>query len=130
MPTPPPSETPDSRISLDEVRHVAELARLAMSDEELESCRGELASILGHIATIDAIDVDGLVQIVNYGKISGLGAEGYHDGEPNVSEAIAIGGGEAGNGTKEKTTIDELPFANGSDVMVKTPPGSECQRCS
>lgn len=45
----------------------------------------------------DAIDVDGLVQIVNYGKISGLGAEGYHDGEPNVSEAIAIGGGSIVN---------------------------------
>ncbi|MEY9180017.1 ExeM/NucH family extracellular endonuclease [Bradyrhizobium sp. USDA 313] len=45
----------------------------------------------------DAIDVDGLVQIVNYGKISGLGADGYHDGEPNVSEAIAIGGGSIVN---------------------------------
>ncbi|MDA9530548.1 ExeM/NucH family extracellular endonuclease [Bradyrhizobium sp. CCBAU 25338] len=45
----------------------------------------------------DAIDVDGLVQVLNYGRIAGLGAEGYHDGEPNVSEAIAIGGGEIVN---------------------------------
>ncbi|MCP9630863.1 hypothetical protein NML43_27595, partial [Rhodopseudomonas palustris] len=45
----------------------------------------------------DAIDVDGLVQVLNYGKISGLGAEGYHDGEPNVSEAIAVGGGDIVN---------------------------------
>ena len=41
----------------------------------------------------DAIDVDGLVQVLNYGRIAGLGAEGYHNGEPNVSEGIAIGGG-------------------------------------
>lgn len=41
----------------------------------------------------DAIDVDGLAQVLNYGRIAGLGAEGYHDGEPNVSEGIAIGGG-------------------------------------
>jgi Ca2+-binding RTX toxin-like protein len=41
----------------------------------------------------DAVDVDGLVQVLNYGRIAGMGAEGYHDGEPNVSEAIAIGGG-------------------------------------
>ena len=41
----------------------------------------------------DAIDVDGLAQILNYGRIAGMGAEGYHDGEPNVSEGIAIGGG-------------------------------------
>jgi predicted extracellular nuclease/2',3'-cyclic-nucleotide 2'-phosphodiesterase (5'-nucleotidase family) len=45
----------------------------------------------------DAIDVDGLAQILNYGRIAGLGAEGYHKGEPNVSEAIAIGGGEIVN---------------------------------
>jgi Ca2+-binding RTX toxin-like protein len=41
----------------------------------------------------DAVDVDGLVQILNYGRIAGLGHQGYHDGEPNVSEGIAIGGG-------------------------------------
>lgn len=41
----------------------------------------------------DAVDVDGLVQVLNYGRIAGMGAEGYHDGEPNVSEGIAIGGG-------------------------------------
>lgn len=41
----------------------------------------------------DAIDVDGLVQVLNYGRIAGMGAEGYHDGEPNVSEGIAVGGG-------------------------------------
>jgi hypothetical protein len=41
----------------------------------------------------DAIDVDGLLTLMNYGRISGLGHQGYHDGEPNVSEGIAIGGG-------------------------------------
>jgi predicted extracellular nuclease/Ca2+-binding RTX toxin-like protein len=41
----------------------------------------------------DAVDVDGLAYILNYGRIAGMGAEGYHDGEPNVSEGIAIGGG-------------------------------------
>lgn len=41
----------------------------------------------------DAVDIDGLAQILNYGRIAGLGANGRHDGEPNVSEGIAIGGG-------------------------------------
>ncbi len=45
----------------------------------------------------DAIDVDGLVQVLNYGRIAGLGADGYHNGEPNVSEGIAIGGGSIVN---------------------------------
>ena len=47
----------------------------------------------------DAIDVDGLATISNDGRIAGLGAEGYHDGEPNVSEGIAIGGGTIINNT-------------------------------
>ncbi len=54
----------------------------------MEGRSAELANSDG-----DAVDVDGLVQILNYGKIKGRGAEGYHDGEPNVSEGVAIGGG-------------------------------------
>ncbi|MDG1898944.1 MAG: Asp-tRNA(Asn)/Glu-tRNA(Gln) amidotransferase subunit GatC [Phycisphaerales bacterium] len=49
-----------SSISIEEVRHVAELARLAMSDEELAACQNQLGSILNHIATIDGIDVQGV----------------------------------------------------------------------
>ncbi|BCJ89620.1 hypothetical protein IZ6_03550 [Terrihabitans soli] len=45
----------------------------------------------------DAVDVDGLAVIENWGEISGLGHNGYHDGEPNVSEAIAMGGGTITN---------------------------------
>ncbi|WP_119462595.1 calcium-binding protein [Rhodospirillaceae bacterium SYSU D60014] len=41
----------------------------------------------------DAIDVDGLLELDNYGFVGGMGHEGRHDGEPNVSEGIAIGGG-------------------------------------
>lgn len=41
----------------------------------------------------DAIDVDGLLHLVNDGQIQGLGAYGYHDGGVNVSEGIAAGGG-------------------------------------
>jgi hypothetical protein len=39
----------------------------------------------------DAVDVDGRVNVENWGTIEGLGHNGYHNGEPNVSEAIAAG---------------------------------------
>ncbi|MDQ2081676.1 calcium-binding protein [Xanthobacteraceae bacterium Astr-EGSB] len=39
----------------------------------------------------DAIDVDGRVIVENWGTIEGLGHNGYHKGEPNVSEGIAAG---------------------------------------
>ncbi len=45
----------------------------------------------------DAIDVDGLLKLDNYGHITGTGAFGYHDGEVNVSEGIAAGGGTIHN---------------------------------
>ncbi|MGE0725569.1 MAG: beta strand repeat-containing protein, partial [Alphaproteobacteria bacterium] len=45
----------------------------------------------------DAVDVDGLLTLENYGFIGGMGHEGYHDGEPNVSEGIAVGGGTINN---------------------------------
>ena len=45
-------------LSLDEVRHVAKLARLRLSDEELERYRGQLSSILDHIAKLSDLDVE------------------------------------------------------------------------
>jgi autotransporter passenger strand-loop-strand repeat protein len=45
----------------------------------------------------DAIDADGLVKLDNYGLVAGVGANGYHNGEVNVSEGAAIGGGEINN---------------------------------
>jgi hypothetical protein len=47
----------------------------------------------------DAIDIDGLLTLDNYGRIAGMGHNGYHSGEPNVSEGLAVGGGIINNHT-------------------------------
>lgn len=47
-------------LSESEVRHVAMLARLALTDEQVDTLRGELNSILGHIDTIRQLDLDGV----------------------------------------------------------------------
>lgn len=47
-------------IDRDEVRHVARLARLQLSDDEVEGMARELAGVLAHIATIDELDLDGV----------------------------------------------------------------------
>lgn len=47
-------------LSESEVRHVALLARLALSDEQVETLQGELNSILGHIDTIQQLDLAGI----------------------------------------------------------------------
>lgn len=45
------------KITLKEVRGVAELARLALSDDEIKAVQGQLDAILGYMAELDALDV-------------------------------------------------------------------------
>ncbi|MGH2902944.1 MAG: Asp-tRNA(Asn)/Glu-tRNA(Gln) amidotransferase subunit GatC [Solirubrobacteraceae bacterium] len=45
-------------IDRDEVLHVARLARLQLSEEELEPMARELSAVLDHIATISQLDLD------------------------------------------------------------------------
>jgi aspartyl-tRNA(Asn)/glutamyl-tRNA(Gln) amidotransferase subunit C len=47
-------------IDRDEVRHVARLARLELSDEEVDRMAVELAGVLEHISTISELDLDGV----------------------------------------------------------------------
>ncbi len=44
-------------LSEAEVRHVARLARIALSDDEIAVMRAQLSSILDYIATLQEVDV-------------------------------------------------------------------------
>jgi aspartyl-tRNA(Asn)/glutamyl-tRNA(Gln) amidotransferase subunit C len=47
-------------IDRETVLHVARLARLALSEEEVERMTDELAGVLDHIATIAELDLEGV----------------------------------------------------------------------
>jgi aspartyl-tRNA(Asn)/glutamyl-tRNA(Gln) amidotransferase subunit C len=47
-------------LSREEVEHVASLARLGLSDEEISTLQTQLSSILEHIASIDRLDTDAI----------------------------------------------------------------------
>ena len=49
-----------SQISRDDVAHLARLARLALTDGELDSFAGQLDAILAHVGQIQAVDVTGV----------------------------------------------------------------------
>jgi aspartyl-tRNA(Asn)/glutamyl-tRNA(Gln) amidotransferase subunit C len=49
-----------SQISRDDVAHLARLARLSLSDGELDSFAGQLDAILAHVGQIQAVDVTGV----------------------------------------------------------------------
>jgi len=46
------------RISRDEVAHVARLARLELTDDELTTFTGQLADVLAHADDVEALDLD------------------------------------------------------------------------
>jgi len=47
-------------ISRDEVLHVAKLARLALTDEEVERFRGQLSAILEAVGKVSELDLEGV----------------------------------------------------------------------
>jgi aspartyl-tRNA(Asn)/glutamyl-tRNA(Gln) amidotransferase subunit C len=49
-----------SMIDREQVEHVAKLARLKLSDEELERMSNELSGILEHVERIAELDLDGV----------------------------------------------------------------------
>jgi aspartyl-tRNA(Asn)/glutamyl-tRNA(Gln) amidotransferase subunit C len=49
-----------SQISRDDVAHLANLARLALTEGELDSFAGQLDAILTHVGQIQAVDVTGI----------------------------------------------------------------------
>ena len=49
------------RISREEVAHVARLAQLALSEDELDAFTSQLAAVLDHAADFEALPVDDVV---------------------------------------------------------------------
>ena len=47
-------------IDREQVLHVAKLARLRLSDDEVERMTGELSQILEHVDQMEALDLDGV----------------------------------------------------------------------
>jgi aspartyl-tRNA(Asn)/glutamyl-tRNA(Gln) amidotransferase subunit C len=60
-----------SRITADDVRKVAELARLALPEEKIATYTGQLERILDYVAHLEAVDTTGIppttraVEVVN-----------------------------------------------------------------
>jgi aspartyl-tRNA(Asn)/glutamyl-tRNA(Gln) amidotransferase subunit C len=49
-----------AELTLEEVEHVAVLARLGLTDDEKELYRQQLGSILGYVAQLDELDTDSI----------------------------------------------------------------------
>jgi aspartyl-tRNA(Asn)/glutamyl-tRNA(Gln) amidotransferase subunit C len=47
-------------IDREQVLHVAKLARLKLTDDEVEKMTGELSKILEHVERMEALDIEGV----------------------------------------------------------------------
>ena len=58
-------------IGREEVLHVARLARLALSEEEIEPMARELSAVLDHVATIGELDLEGVAPTSHVVEVTG-----------------------------------------------------------
>jgi aspartyl-tRNA(Asn)/glutamyl-tRNA(Gln) amidotransferase subunit C len=82
-----------SALEADEVRAIARLARLALTDDEIERLRFELASILTHIAVLSEVDTTDVEPMTHAAAIAlRLRADVV---EPSLPVAVALAGAPA-----------------------------------
>lgn len=53
-------DEPSTSLSLEQVRHIAKLARLRLSDAELQRYQGQLSAVLTHIAKLNELKLEGV----------------------------------------------------------------------
>ncbi len=58
-------------IAREEVLHVARLARLALSEQEIEPMASELSAVLDHVATIGELDLDDVAPTSHVVEVTG-----------------------------------------------------------
>lgn len=76
-------------ISEEEVRHVAELARLGLSDEEVTRMSGELGAILDSVEKLGELDLSGVQPTANpLSAVNVLRADEPHE-ELSRDEALS-----------------------------------------
>ena len=67
-PKPDPKVKPGAAVTEEEVRHVAALARLGVTDEQIASFTSQLSGILGHMEVLSKVDVSRVTPAVGVGS--------------------------------------------------------------
>lgn len=57
------------RLTLEEVRHVARLARLELSEDQLQAYRDQLSAVLQHVARLAELDLEHVAPMAHPGDL-------------------------------------------------------------
>ena len=78
-------------IDRDQVLHVARLARLRLSDDEVDAMVEELPKILGHIETMETLDLEGVEPTSHVVQLENVLREDVPQAEPAGREGAGAG---------------------------------------
>ena len=96
--------TDNKKISISEVEHIAELARIELSKEEVEKFSGELSDVLGYIGQLEEVEAEGIEPV---SQVTGL---------VNVLRDDVA---ESSDKDMRRTMIDNFPDKDGDYIKVK-----------
>jgi aspartyl-tRNA(Asn)/glutamyl-tRNA(Gln) amidotransferase subunit C len=91
-------------IERSEVLHVARLARLALSEEEIEPMARELSAVLDHIARIAELDLEGVAPSTHVVEVTG--ALRPDEAVPSLAREVAL---------------EQAPAVGGEGFLVPSP---------
>lgn len=91
-------------LSQKEVKHIADLARLDLNEEELEKMSGQLSDILGYVEKLQEVDV------------TNVGPTAQVTGLENVLREDEV---EEWDKQEVKTALDQAPDSEEGEVKVK-----------
>ncbi len=78
-----------AEITIEELEHVARLARLSFSDEELSSFAGQINDILGYIAKLEEVDTTGIPPTTHALQVTNVMRDDKVEPSLPVEEAVA-----------------------------------------
>jgi len=85
------------KISKKEVEHVAHLARLTLTDDELETMTGQLDNILSYMAKLDELDTSQVLPTTHVFSVSNAFREDVE--KESLAQAEALKNGPQHNGS-------------------------------
>lgn len=77
------------KLTRAQVQHVAQLARLGLTDEEMEALASELSSILEYIDQLEQLDTSSIAPTAQVGELVDVMREDEVEPSLSVEEALA-----------------------------------------
>ena len=77
-----------SRISADDVRKVAKLARLNLPDDKIATYTGQLESILGYVSQLEQVDTKGVPETTRAVEVTNVTRQDGVDPTPVREEIL------------------------------------------